>query len=105
MWVTLFVYSFGHSLYKTEDTFKHNYVLVNPSRIRRSSSVWQEPYAAEAASQVAMWITVSPADFPTLTWEVLSENVLAHYVPSQHHMCVKIIKCPCQIISYMMQIS
>ncbi len=76
----------GHALFKGPDTFKHDYPLVHPTKLRRSTSLWQEPYAAEAASQIAMWITVESNEFPTLQWEVLAENVLAHYVPGTHHM-------------------
>ena len=78
-----------HNLYRGPYTFQKSYEFdVAPKLVRRDFTLWQEPYAAEAASQMAMWLEISASDFPDLRWDTLQPNVLAHYNPAIHEMYV-----------------
>ena len=84
----------AHSLFLGPDTFKYKYELLKPKRMRKSTSLWGEHFAAEAASQIAMWIHVSSSDFPALEWATLESNVLAHYVDHPYHIMLVITLYP-----------
>ena len=68
--------------------------MFKPKTIRKSTSLWGEHFAAEAASQIAMWIHVSSSDFPALEWATLESNVLAHYVDHPYHIMLVITLYP-----------
>lgn len=87
MILSVILFARAHSLLKGPYTFKYTYDFDRvPTKIRRNEMTWKEPWAAEAASQCAMWLQVNSIDFPALRWGTLGENVLAHYNPNIHEM-------------------
>lgn len=56
--------------------------LTNRTRRAFDPISWSEVWAAEPAGQMATWLVIDSSDFPSLGWDLLATNVLAHYTQS-----------------------